>query len=267
MRLVLQGQVVFRITIDDGLRLTPATVGKITGGPDSRTWRYELELIGPSSTVKVTVPAQEVLHLSFSNETGKPWVGIGPLQGASSTNTLVTGLERGLGDEAGGPTGTIIPTPQGVDVKNLATDVSKLRGGVSFPPTFSSGAGQGLAASPRGDWDGKRIGASPPESVVTLRMDAAGTLLAACGVPVTAITSTDATGLRESFRQFLHLSVMPVSARVAHQISATFETDISFSFRRLMASDITSRSRSLKQMVEANVPLDEARILSGLTLD
>ena len=61
-------------------------------------------------------------------------LGIGPLQGASSTNALVTGLERGLGDEAGGPTGTIIPTPQGVDVKNLASDVSKLRGGVSFPP-------------------------------------------------------------------------------------------------------------------------------------
>ena len=79
-------------------------------------------------------------------------------------------------------------------------------------------------------------------------MDAAGTLLAACGVPVTAITSTDATGLRESFRQFLHLSVMPVAARVSHQISETFETDISFSASGgLMASDITSRARALKE--------------------
>ena len=152
-------------------------------------------------------------------------------------------------------------------MKNLANDVSKLRGGVSFPPSLSSGLGQGLAASPRGDWDGKRIGASPPDSVVKLRMDAAGTLLAACGVPVTAITSTDATGLRESFRQFLHLSVMPVAARVSHQISETFETDISFSFRRLMASDISSRARALKNMTEALVPLDEARTLAGLEMD
>ena len=265
--LILQGQVVFRITIDDGLRLTPATVGKITGGPDVRTWRYELELIGPSSTTKVTLPAAEVLHLTFATEPESPWRGVGPLQGASSTNTLVTGLERGLGDEAGGPTGHVVPVPLGVDVQNLANDVSKLRGGVSFPPTTSSGLGQGISASPRSDWDPKRIGANPPDSVVKLRMDAAGTLLAACGVPVTAITSTDATGLRESFRQFLHLSVMPVSARVAHQISETFETDISFSFRRLMASDITSRSRSLKQMVDAGIVLPEARKLAGLELD
>ena len=265
--LILQGQVVFRITMDDGLRLTPATVQKITGGPDSRTWRYEVELVGPSLTTKVTLPADECLHLTFSNEPDKPWLGVGPLQGASATNTLVTGLERGLGDEAGGPTGTIIPTPQGVDVENLATDVSKLRGGVSFPPTFSSGLGQGLAASPRSDWDAKRLGASPPASVVTLRMDAIGTLLASCGIPVSAISSTDATGLRESFRQFLHLSVMPVSARIAFQISERFEADMSFSFRRLMASDITSRARGLASMVVAGVPLDEARVLTGLEAD
>ena len=201
--LITDGEAIFRIEVADGLRLTPASTCKITGSSDPTSWRYKVELAGPTTTTTVTLPADEVLHLTFTNESGKPWKGIGPLQGAAATNTLVTGLETGLGDEASGPVGHVVPVPQGVNVENLSADIAKLKGGVAFPPTTSSGHGQGLAASPRSDWDQKRIGASPPESAVKLRMDAIGTILAACGIPVTAISSTDATGLRESFPAIL----------------------------------------------------------------
>ena len=268
--LIQQGEIVFRIEVDDGVRLTPALVKKMTGGPNPETWRYELELLGPSSTTKVTLSGDEVLHLTFAVDPDKPWCGIGPLQGASASYNLLKGLETGLGQEANGPHGNIIPTPQGVNVDNLSNDIAKLKGKVALLPTTAS-------VFRRRDFGGSPFGLRgqahrrrPPRAVaVQLRTRRHGnSVLAACGIPIGSdLVNGRDTGLREGFRQFLvSIRVTPVAQAYLRTDRGTFRVGRIqvFVSRRLMASDITSVAQGpTGNSLKGGMNKDKAERLAG----
>ena len=107
-------------------------------------------------------------------------------------------------------------------------------------------------------------GADPPAALPTLRSDAALAVAAACGVPPILFGTSNATGLREGWRQFLHASVAPVARTVEEELSRKLETDVRLDFTALAASDIMGRARAFGSMVGAGMELERAAALAGL---
>ena len=102
-------------------------------------------------------------------------------------------------------------------------------------------------------------------SLATLRTDSAQAVLAACGVSADLFTHGDSAGQRESWRRFLHGSVQPLGDLLAAELADKLEAPgLRLTFGGLFASDLSGRSRALGSMVQAGVPLEDARALAGL---
>ena len=200
-----------------------------------------------------------------------PWAGIPPLGWARSTGALAGNVEARLADEAGQEAGSILPIPdqgdQDADALNdLRTTLKNLRGKLALAPTTSKGWGDpGGAPSQALDWKPRRLGADPPVTLATLRSDASQAVLGACGVPP-VLFSGQAPGvsLREAWREFLHASVQPVADLVAEELSRKLDVEVSLSFDKLFASDLSGRARAFQSMVGGGMDVTKAAGLAGL---
>ena len=274
--MLTRGESMYLIRVTGGeVELAPVGSWDIRGGDDKADWTVRVDTYGPtSSSTTTTVPYSGVLHFMWSYDSALPWVGVGPLSRATITGSLHGGLERSLGYEVGGPVGHLLPTPQGPDTEDedddplgdLRRDIANLRGAAALVETTSGNWEASSIGAPRRDWIPSRIGPNPPASLVDLREQTADGMLAACGVPAALYgRGGDASGRREAFRVFLHASVSPVAEIIAQELRAKLEApDMRLTFDDLFASDLSGRARALQSMVNAGVPLDDARRLAGL---
>lgn len=261
--LCVYGESVFRIRLDTGrLELDPAGSVKVTGGYRRDSWRYTMKLEGPDRSIEAKSPYDEVLHFKYAVTPGKPWKGTGPLGACTDTQALAAWLERGLAREAASPSGYVLPMPENRGGDDLKTDLTKLKGGLAVVDTTVEGYGDGRDAAPRRDWESKRLGAAPPDSLRALRSDVGDTVLGACGV-ANIVSGGGSTGLREAWRAFLFGTLQPVSELVSAELSAKLGADYRFDFAKLGASDLTGRARAMKSLVDSGVALDEAKIIAG----
>ena len=263
--MVTEGEAIFALDFSDGLTLLPASAATISGGPNPASWIYELTLSGPSNTVtQRPLYSDSVLHLFYARGSKNPWRGISPIEAAQTTGTLLDNLELRLAQEAGGSVGHVVPVPSVATTGQLQADLRAMKGQVTLVETTSAGYGAGASGAPQADYQVRRIGADPPETLPILRRDAERSVLAACGVPVAVLGGADSASHRESYRQFLHGTIEAVAKDLAAQIGGYFGTPISFDFSALRASDITGKARALVYMVNAGVPLESALGQSGL---
>ena len=270
--LIVPGEIVLILAVAEGrVRLLPVASFDVTGAADSTTWRYRCDLAGPSGSTTIARPADGVIHCRYSTDPARPWVGVGPLARARLSGRLSAELEAALGDEAAGARGYLLPVPsdgQDSSVSDLRRDIGSLGGKTALVETVAAGWGDGRIAAPRGDYEPKRIGASPPASLATLRSDAARAVLSACGVPVELVTPGDGTGQREAWRRFLHGCVQPLASCVATELAAKLDTpSLAFSFDRLFASDLSGRARAFQSMVGGGMAVDQAAALAGLLVN
>ena len=124
-RLIDGGEAVFLI---GGEKLFPVTSWDIEGTYDPATWRYSLQLAGPSrESTKTTVAGDRVVHVALSTD-GRTWRGQSPVP--ALTAGLLAEVELALQDEAKGPRGTLLPYPtdSGSAVQQLTDSISKLCG-------------------------------------------------------------------------------------------------------------------------------------------
>ena len=206
-----------------------------------------------------------MVHVKYATDTDTPWKGIGPVDSASETGRLLANVEAGLSNETGTSTGYVIPVPEGSSTDALTTDLRGLKGKLTLAPSLRAGWGEGQQGAPRSEYDPMRLGASPPVSLVSLRSETAYSVLAACGVPPAMLMKSDGTGLRESWRQFLHASVQPVAKVVAVELATKLDSpDLKLTFDALMASDLSGRARAFQSMVGGGMDLNRAAGLSGL---
>ena len=155
--------------------------------------------------------------------------------------------------------------PDGKSKAELQTDLRAIKGKLALVESTSSGWGEGTQGAPKRDLQQNRIGANPPAVLAVLRSDAALSVLAACGVPTSILEKTDGAGLRESWRQFLHASVIPVSQIISAELSDKLDTPITLNFDRMFASDLSGRARAFQSMVGGgHGPLTKAAALAGL---
>ena len=72
--------------------------------------------------------------------------------------------------------------------------------------------------------------------------------------------------MRESLRQFLYTSVLPISRIVQAELARVLEIPLVLDFSALNASDVMGRSRAFASLIGTNedIPVAEARRLTGL---
>ena len=218
-----------------------------------------------------------VIHARYSVDPARPWAGISPLNWATLTSRLYANLEDALADEAGGVRGALLPIPagpnadgddDGTDDPNarLRADIKAAKGGTLMVETTAGGWGEGASAAPSADWRSQRLGANPPMSLATLRTDAAQAVLAACGVSADLFVAGDAAGQRESWRRFLHGSIVPLGDLLADELAVKLDVPgLTISFSRLFASDLSGRARAYQSLVGGGMDAGRAAALAGLS--
>ena len=267
--LVRKGEAVFAVDVMDGaLVLTPATDWDIAGGYDPQTWTYRLNLAGPSrQTTRPRVPAASVVHCRYQVDPEAPWRGIGPIESAALAGKLSAETVAMLADEASGPRGNLLPVPkdgQDPTVDKLKADIRKLRGKTALVESQVSGWGSDTGRVSR-DWEPRRLGAQPPDSLISLVDKASAEVYAACGIPPGLFSvQSDGTAQRESYRRLLHSTVVPMARIVQTELTAKLEVDVSLSFDALFAADLSGRARAFQSLVLAGMDPAKAANLAGL---
>ena len=260
--LCVRGECLYDLRVDPvrGLQFIPASDWTVYGGVDRASWWYRLTLAGPSTTYTVERESAGVAHFMYSASARQPWRGIGPLQWASTTGSLIGHVESALRDEASGPRGSIVPLPEGAKAQaGLKSSFAALKGGLALPETTSGGSGD-RAGSPQRDWRIERLGADPPAALVELRKDVEVSILSACGIPpALAIGVTDGVMAREAYRQFLHLTIRPLGQLLSETFSDAIGEDVSLAFDELSAADVQSRARAWRALVGREASMDEAQ--------
>ena len=267
--LIVRGEIVFHIQIDDGhLALVPASSFSVSGPPTPPAWLYEVTLGGPDRFHTFRdVEAAGVVHVKFESEPERPWRGIGPLQAAQLAGRLSSETAAALADEASGPRGSVLPLPVDGDdptVANLKADIRKLKGQLAFVEGGDwDRPGDGRPA----DWMPRRIGADPPDALVNQATLATNEVFAACGVNPAILMQSQGTAGREAYRQFLFGLVAPLGRIVSDELTAKLEVDVRFTWDELRASDIAGRARAFQSMVGGGMDPAKAAALSGLMVD
>ena len=275
--LIVGGESVHLIRVSDaGLLLLPVGDRDVYGdSPDPDSWTYRVTLDGPSGSVSIRdVPAAAVLHVRYSYDPSRPWVGVSPLLRAGLGADLVSALSQRLKEEASAASAVIVPMPENPDddddgdgrpdpTASLAADIKAAKGGVLFSETLMGGD---RSAAPQQDWGAKRIGSMIPEVNVKL-LDMAGLQLAgALGVPASLVDpDADGTAQREGWRRFAHGSVVAVARLVEAEVRKKLDVaGWSLDFGGLYASDLIGRAGAFQRLVAGGMSAQEAAALSGL---
>lgn len=277
--LVRDGESVWMIEVVEGRALLVPSFGHmVNGGRRRDSWNYELQLASPDNLeTSQRVQSAQVCHFMYSYDRARPWVGISPLTWAIDSAQTMGASEQRMKEESGTPTGYVVPLPEEPsppDTEGLQDDplaplriqISTLKGGIALVESTQGGFGEGPAARPQGDWQPRRLGANPPESLIRMRQEMQQIILAACGVPpALASTTATQTASRESWRQFLHGTIQPVATLVQAEMRVKLnEPNLTISFERLFASDLQGRARAFQSMVTGGMSVDQAAVQSGL---
>ena len=266
--LAVRGESVHVLDLDGGgVTLTPASRWEITGGTRPESWRYAVEFPLPGGrVVKRTLPGAGVIHLRYAVRPNAPWAGVSPLGMASETQALAGWLEKRLAQEVSTSTGYVLTVPDGAEdgnVSGLASKLAALAGKLFVTETVSKGWGAGETAAPKRDYETTRLGANPPASLAALRQDLRADVLAVYGVP--SALHGSGTSARESYRQMLQGTIVPLSKLVVEELAAKLDTPtLSFDFRELRAADIAGRARAYGVLINAGMPPAEAAEATGL---
>ena len=267
-RLMLTGNATFAIDTSRGiLDLLPAANYHIRGGARESTWRYELHLDGPSRTEVRRLPSTAVVHVRLGASVERPWDGVSPIENAGVSASLLGRIEQRLAEESNTRAGYLLVLPDGVSddsIEGLKSDIGTMQGGIYATETTSGGHGQGARAAPQVDLDLKRLGATFPESNITLRRDVGENVLAAMGIPSSLFSGTDGATVREGFRMVLVSCLQPLAALMVSELSKKLEMPVELDFKALHAADIQARARAFAGMIASGLDKEEALEISGL---
>ena len=196
-----------------------------------------------------------MIHLRYATRPGAPWAGVSPFGMASETQALAGWIEKRLAEEASATSGYVLTVPDGAsdgNVTGLASSLKALAGKLFVTETTAGAWGQGSAAAPKRDYETVRLGANPPPSLASLRQDVRADVLAVYGVP--SALHGSGTSARESYRQMLQGTIVPLSKLVVEELAAKLDTPtLAFDFRELRAADIAGRARAYGVLINAGM--------------
>lgn len=267
--LVRAGQSLLLLRVDPAGRprflRSGATESTILGGGDPSTWRYSLNVGGPSVTMVVPAVAGEVAHVRWNADSYRPWRGIAPLARASLTGALAANLERSFGHEASIVVGRAIAVAAGTSSKarsGVRIAMNDPAAGRLILPETTRAFGQSQA--PAQDWTPHRLGPSFQSADPQIYRAVLSAVLSCCGVPpALADPAAAGPGQRESWRSFLTGCIQPIGALLEAEVSRVLERPVVLKHHRLAAADVASRARAVHVLTEAGVEVGAARELVG----
>ena len=244
--------------------LLPVTASNIVGGPDPRTWLYQLTLAGPSETVTLQRAGESILSFRLRVDPKTPWTGK-PAIDSTGTGALLAQLESQMSAESRIAPARVIA---GGAVAEQAGDISELvgRGGIV-------GITQAIAS--REDPSGIKAGVVRNEvtaSSVTLHDKLSTAILGAMGCPSDLVLgSSSESGSRESMRRFGSTTIQNIMVTIAREWESKMGTALKWNLDQLRSSDEVSRARAtgsraqaVSKLVDSGVPLPQALALAGV---
>ena len=269
--LVRQGEALHLLTVDlDGrmaLLRASTTVPVVAGNADPRTWRYSLNVAGPSVDRTVAAVAGEVCHVRINASPWQPWRGRSGLRVAASTGKLSTALVDALADESALPIKRLMVQPQGAntDRDTLRANLQDKSFQFAFPTTTAAGYGGGRSQAPLQDWKPIPLGPDWGNGGTDLHSLALQEVIAVCGVPPALAPGANAAGptLREAQREFLTTTIQPYGDLIAAEASRVLERPVTIHHHALAAADVAARARGVHVLTEAGVQLERAMMLVG----
>ena len=268
--LARRGEAIYLTDIAPGgrLRLLRASTADVWGdGPDPETWWYRLTITGPRTTRTVTAPAASVVHVRYATEPHSPARGVSPLEYASLTGKLGANLERSLGYEAGGAVANLIALPEGHQSPEGLTDAIRTAKGRTLLPETTAGGYGDRQGAPRRDWQPQRLGADPPTALVQLRQHVEASVLNCFGIgaPLGPAGVNDGTAQREAARRLWTLTVQPLAALIAEELTRVLDRPVALEYGRPSGmADLAARARAVSALVDkAGMDRSDAMLLVG----
>ena len=268
--LVREGQSLWLLDVGTGRpRLSRASTGSdvYEGAASRESWTYRLTLPGPSITTTVRASADQVIHIRQNADPTCPWRGRSGLEVAQSSGGLASSLVHALIAESEVPITRIVPQPQG-DSQNTANSIRKsitdgLR--LALPETTMAGHGSGRASAPLTDWKPYRLGPEHTQAASQLHALVLQETAGVCGLPAPMVPGSSAAGpaWRESFRQFVALTVQPLARILEADVSRVLERPVRLTHHALASADVASRARAYKALIENDIDKDRALELVG----
>ena len=270
--LVRAGRFLGRLTVgaDGRARIlrAGAVASVVYGDADPESWRYSLQMSGPSFARTVWAEASEVVNVRINADSYRPWEGIAPLSRAAASGELYARLSESLRDEASVAVVRLIPQPQGTGSPiqdNLrAALTGKLPGRVAFPETTAAGGGAGRSSAPLRDWGATRLGYEADTPAGTLYAHLFSECAECCGVPAALVNPASAgPAAREAWRRLTVGTLEPYARLIESELSRVLETGVVLKLRRLGGVDAAGRARALHVLTEAGFDKDAAADLLG----
>ena len=242
--------------------LTPCGSWIVTGSDNPSTWSYGVTLSGPTATRTVTIPAEAVVHVRYSPDPARPWIGRSPMSMALDTARVAGLLEHATSEELNFTQQQILSPRRnqgeyGTD--SLTPDLI-----TKIVEAFAAHTGSGAFVVP-GDLEPRRLGPDPPDSFPLLRDRFEHSILSMHGIPPALIAAVgSATGSREAFRQLLHGTIKPLGLLLAEELQAKLDPSAALDFSALRAGDIAGTSRAFGSLVTAGLTPQSAAAGVGL---
>ena len=263
----------------DGGRLVLARCGQwdVRGGWRPSSWTVRVTVFGPSETLSRVVPYASVVHCRFASDRARPWAGLGPTGWAGLSARLAAGATAKLAEEMDALTAQVIPAPPGETPEDadddplgpLKASLVKAKGRGIFVESMRAARGGDHRDAPLGDWQQKRLGPAPDETLANLNDKAALQVLASCGVDplMTGLARGDGTALREGYRRFERLTLAPLARIVTTELRDKLDAPtLALTFDSLRASDFAGVARALKAMIEAGVSPEAAAAILDIDI-
>ena len=221
------------------------------------------------------VPAASVLHFKYSVDSARPFSGVSPLGWANESGALHAGVTNALRADMRAAAANVIPMPPGETADDPEADplaglknALKAASGKSvFVETTAGAHGADYRDRPTQDWQQKRLGPNPPETLGELLTTTANQVLSATGVDplVAGLVRGDGTAHREAFRRFERLTLQPLARLIEPELRAKLEApDLHISFNSLRSSDFAGLARAYKALKEAGMSAAEINELLDL---
>ena len=267
--LVRDGEIIFAIDTSGGeLALIPAMAHTIRGRPNPRTWQYDLQLPAPDGSMDQTLPYAGVIHLKYAVNSDSPYKGVAPASSASIAAQLAARSNQALSNELKMPTGGILPMAQDPSMNTLEFEgkLAKLKGRLITARTQRAGNAD-PRATPGRDWMVNRVGATPPDSLVTLRNDADLAFLAALQIPPELVRGGGGGAVREAHKSVGVNVLQPMGAVIQTELRLKLDApDLTIGWESLRSNDISARARSYKGLREAGLSVKDASLNTGIVV-
>ena len=247
-----------------GLQLLPCSAVDVVGGPDPRSWLYQLQVQGPTQTVTLQRSGESILSFRLRVDARTPWKGR-PALDSTGTSQLLAQLEEQMRSEARVSPARIIAGGAVVEQAGEITENIRRGGVVTLIQSLTS----------RDDPAGVKAGVVRNEvtaASVSLHEKLSTLICSVMGVPSDLILGSGSeSGSRESFRRLASTTINNILTTITREWQSKLGTDLQWDLDRLRSSDEVSRARAIgsranavSRLVDSGMDLPQALAVVGI---